>query len=138
MSPMARKSFLHKRKVYNPTIICNCAHCGAIIGRKKTDYIRSKTKRFFCGKLCYSQYRRKNAKDKVSQSRYYARKQFWSEYDRRNTVCSHCLGNVGKLEVHHRDNNPLNNAIDNLEGLCLDCHIGYHTLFGYSLKTEAQ
>lgn len=120
---------IHRRKIYNPVIICHCANCGEIIGRRKTEVINSKTKRFFCGKLCYSQFRKNNAKNKVAQSRSKARKIFWSEHSKTQTVCTHCLGNARQLEVHHRNHNPYDNRRENLEGLCRDCHIGYHQIY---------
>jgi 5-methylcytosine-specific restriction endonuclease McrA len=37
---------------------------------------------------------------------------------RRCTVC----GATEDLEVHHRDGDPSNDALDNLRSLCPDCH----------------
>ena len=39
--------------------------------------------------------------------------------------CSIC-GKVGYTEVHHRDENPLNNSPENLQRLCKSCHAKQH------------
>ena len=39
--------------------------------------------------------------------------------------CQRC-GSPGALEAHHRDGNPGNNAILNLEAVCRPCHIDLH------------
>jgi len=48
-----------------------------------------------------------------------------------------CSGNEcgfkKKLEVHHIDNNPNNNILENLRMLCPDCHREVH---GITLKTK--
>lgn len=40
-------------------------------------------------------------------------------------VCNRCPATT-KLEVHHKDRNWRNNAPENLEKLCRDCHIEEH------------
>lgn len=53
----------------------------------------------------------------------------WAMHKRANKlkpgrVCERCggLGNV----VHHKDENPWNNVLDNLERLCRACHMNHH------------
>lgn len=41
--------------------------------------------------------------------------------------CQRC-GQRGKLEVHHRDRNPVNNDPSNLETLCVPCHKAHHRM----------
>jgi hypothetical protein len=38
--------------------------------------------------------------------------------------CERC--GAGVDHVHHRDGDPSNNALSNLEGLCAPCHIRHH------------
>lgn len=40
-------------------------------------------------------------------------------------ACNRC-GTTENLCVHHRDDNHLNNAPDNLEVLCMSCHSSHH------------
>ena len=42
-----------------------------------------------------------------------------------SNVCERC-GAIGKVEVHHIDENPHNNSHQNLECLCPKCHQGHH------------
>lgn len=39
--------------------------------------------------------------------------------------CEKC-GNKSNLHVHHRDRNPANNSMENLETLCASCHLKLH------------
>lgn len=53
----------------------------------------------------------------------------WAMHKRANKLkpghaCERC-GGVGNV-VHHKDENPWNNALDNLERLCRSCHAGHH------------
>lgn len=40
--------------------------------------------------------------------------------------CRNCGKDNIKLTIHHKDKNPKNNNIENLEVLCFKCHIGLH------------
>lgn len=46
------------------------------------------------------------------------------------TECNLC-GATKRLHVHHVDHNALNNALENLEVLCFECHMAHHRMFGY-------
>src|SRR5690606_35336733 len=39
--------------------------------------------------------------------------------------CEIC-GKENALDVHHKDENPLNNSLENLQRLCRSCHIKIH------------
>ena len=45
-------------------------------------------------------------------------------------ICSRCGhdGSQRRLEVHHKDRNPYNNALTNLEVLCVWCHKADHRM----------
>ena len=45
--------------------------------------------------------------------------------DRDSWCCTKC-GWYGRLEVHHRDGDPMNNDPSNLLTLCRGCHIRHH------------
>ena len=42
-----------------------------------------------------------------------------------NYTCARCF-KKSHLQINHKDHNPFNNDISNLEPLCLLCHIGEH------------
>ena len=45
---------------------------------------------------------------------------------RRNLcVCARC-GSDYKITIHHKDGNPFNNSLENLEVLCWNCHLVLH------------
>lgn len=53
----------------------------------------------------------------------------WAMHKRANKLkppapCERC-GGPGQV-VHHKDENPRNNTLDNLERLCRACHINHH------------
>lgn len=54
-----------------------------------------------------------------------ARSVYWSVYDEDDYTCADC-GSPDGIEVHHIDGNPLNDAIENLIGLCHACHRARH------------
>lgn len=43
---------------------------------------------------------------------------------RQDPLCAHC-GRAAQM-VHHRDENPRNNSLENLASLCRDCHERLH------------
>ena len=40
-------------------------------------------------------------------------------------VCARC-GSDYKITIHHKDGNPFNNSLENLEVLCWNCHLVLH------------
>ena len=44
-----------------------------------------------------------------------------------NYTCAHC-SKTKHLQINHKDLNPNNNSIDNLEPLCLLCHMVEHPI----------
>jgi len=42
-------------------------------------------------------------------------------------ICTNCQKKTGKMHVHHRDENPLNNEPSNLMTLCVSCHSKAHS-----------
>jgi len=47
-------------------------------------------------------------------------------WNRENHVCERCGETKKRIEVHHKDGNPYNNEISNLEVLCIQCHNDEH------------
>ncbi|WP_222912743.1 HNH endonuclease signature motif containing protein [Natrinema sp. SYSU A 869] len=55
-----------------------------------------------------------------------ARETFWTEYDKTEYCCPDCDYVGDELEVHHIDGDPFNNDLENLTGLCHQCHVHRH------------
>ena len=47
-------------------------------------------------------------------------------WNRENNICERCGEDKKRIEVHHKDGNPYNNEISNLEVLCIQCHNDEH------------
>lgn len=75
----------------------------------------------YCSRACHAAHKTKNPAETVAKdrARYEARKITTRK------LCSTC--GVGKaLVVHHKDDNPLNNARSNHQVLCRKCHGQHH------------
>lgn len=98
----------------------SCRKCGVAIVRKRFNGVLEDLgafrKRYYCDRACMAAYQEGtikvlNAKNSRRQSA--------------KTVamsCARCGRNTTRLNVHHKDENPLNNTPDNLESLCGSCH----------------
>lgn len=60
------------------------------------------------------------------KAREVARDTYWSEYDQDSHPCQDCADSEKPLEVHHIDQDPFNNKLSNLVGLCHACHMRRH------------
>lgn len=100
-----------------------CKYCYAELKRRPTEDQKAWGKRLYCSRTCSG----RSFGDKVrlpipndrSSSHKRARKLKLSG------PCERC-GNPRGLHVHHRDNNPFNNELDNLERICPSCHLKHH------------
>lgn len=78
------------------------------------------------------------------QNRDYLEYQLWrtSVYERDNYTCQKCFEVGVNLNAHHvlnyADYPELRVAIDNGITLCKDCHMEFHTIYGYRNTTEKQ
>lgn len=43
-----------------------------------------------------------------------------------NKICVGCINSDGRIEVHHKDFDPFNNSLENLEYRCKRCHTNIH------------
>lgn len=91
-----------------------CLHCGR-------DYSGTKdaSRKKFCDKECYRLYRLTQPLTNKSTGHYRARAATLA------TTCSMC-GTKKNLHVHHIDRNVLNDAAENLQVLCAECHRAEH------------
>jgi hypothetical protein len=109
-----------------PTPIKFCASCGEQLNRKTQPSGRLEAllhfgRRKFCDQACMAVGFTGRFKTLVlpAEGRYRART------IRRRTVCEQCGATWG-LDVHHKDENPLNNDPENLIVLCRSCHLKRH------------
>jgi 5-methylcytosine-specific restriction endonuclease McrA len=99
-----------------------CEHCGALMQRKRfgerlEDYGRF-TRRVYCDKTCFSA-----SLVKPVPSRTYGRNKYFKKY--LGTSCDVC-GVGTRLQIHHIDNDPSNNSLENIQTLCISCHTSHH------------
>ena len=52
-------------------------------------------------------------------------------------VCELCGGDY-KITVHHRDGNPFNNKLENLQVLCWHCHLLFHNSIESGVHDELE
>ena len=104
-----------------------CEACGKQMERKRLkngdlESLLHFNKRPFCDRECMKagfRARPKNHKPDARMGRYHARN------IKGPGSCERC-GKPDALDVHHRDENPLNNSPENLERLCRGCHTRHH------------
>lgn len=105
-----------------------CPQCGIPFGRRversngKLEAIVSWRERTCCSKRCAGEFRRgKPVKDQPGNSALHYRATKLIP----KTACQLC-GAPDAHDVHHIDQNPANNALDNLLRLCHPCHFKQH------------
>ena len=91
-----------------------CLFCEQSVMDTK-DAVRKK----FCGRECYRQSRLSRPLSNKSTGHYRARA------IKQEHQCERC-GSMRQIHVHHKDRNPLNAALGNLESLCSKCHHAEH------------
>lgn len=98
-----------------------CEYCGKRLTRNRYNGVLEDLQRFLsrknCNVLCMARWM---TKEKVTKSMLHKRATKFRE-----ARCEDCLTGKG-LHVHHRDNNPSNNAPANLITLCGSCHLKLH------------
>ncbi len=104
-----------------------CLACGARLLRKQypSGGFESGPRllaRKFCGHVCMGRYAAPNGPAERSV-RNAGRTKARRRKDR--SRCERC-GSTEAVEVHHRDRNPSNVAVENLESLCRKCHKRHH------------
>lgn len=104
----------------NPCVVCGIA---VLASKNKKTCSRSCANRHRAG----IQYNIGSPKDKVKDQRSIKLRLI----AQRGTVCERCgYEKVEILHVHHRDRNRANNAFENLELICPNCHAEEHYLEG--------
>jgi hypothetical protein len=106
-----------------PDPLKHCAACGTLMQRKRInerleDY-GAFQRRVYCNRECMAQGMTKEVCASLSHSRIKAHKSVKAR-------CEMCAA-TWRLHVHHKDENPHNNAPTNLMTLCPSCHRKAHS-----------
>jgi YHS domain-containing protein len=122
-----QSDFFCSRKCQNAAKVTSeehqCATCSKIVIRTKSGFKQSKSGRVYCSRTCATI---KNNTYKTGENH-----PNWSGGSYRKLIeikeCYQC-GDIRTylLVVHHKDKDRSNNAIDNLEVLCQNCHVTRH------------
>lgn len=97
-----------------------CCYCHKKFKRLKSQLNKdNKTGKVFCSKECSNHYKNEKVM-KLDDGTAYRRNAFL-HYPHKCAICGYCE-DERILEVHHLDENRLNNNIKNLVILCPNCH----------------
>lgn len=116
-----------------PTLVPNvvCAACNKLVHKAPSKLKNSKSGLYFCGRACKEKSQRIGGIAAIQPSHY---KTGISVYHRNaidafGNACQRCGYNKYPIcDVHHKDRNRHNNALENLEVLCSRCHDEEHYL----------
>lgn len=121
---------LKRNRKLGPRVEFTCPVCANTLALTPGDA----AKRKFCSPLCAARDPLQRAKTSArSRGNGYSLKSDkpgrWAMHKRANAAkppgpCERCAG-PGQI-VHHKDENPWNNDLSNLERLCRPCHINHH------------
>ena len=106
-----------------------CFVCGKESYKQKRFLLRSKSKKFFCGRTCALSLLNSNNFGERSSNWKFGRYSYRNVMKRKNdrNVCRLCGKNDKRiLAVHHIDKNRSNNNSKNLAWLCHNCHFLVH------------
>jgi len=96
-----------------------CPTCGATFNRKRFGKVLEDSTRYISRKNC-SQSCGNTLLEPQDKTTFHLRAQ-----KHRKPSCEMC-GSTKRLDVHHRDGNIKNNALENLQTLCHTCHMKWH------------
>lgn len=95
-----------------------CLNCNKIVNRHKSEI----HKRTFCTRDCYVAYSSKHKGYKVSFRNPIPRIKSIRKLIKICDICGYDI-NKKMIQIHHRDSNRNNHSIENLQFICIWCHI---------------
>lgn len=104
-----------KRKDFK-TIEKYCAYCGKQI---------TNTNKKYCDRICMRKAFTHIGESNSSWSNTHSTARIINNLFLHKDKCEKC-GKTGKLDIHHIDENPNNNNLENLMCLCRSCHMKIH------------
>lgn len=110
--------------------IKHCGFCGKMMSRKrlKGGVLESNLhfrRRKFCDRLCMRKSFTMRGGQRSTESNSRASARLRMELLIGLNTCQKC-GSTDNLDVHHIDENPFNNDLENLTLLCRSCHMKEH------------
>jgi len=104
-----------------------CAYCDKEFYRSQSDKKNSKSGLHFCSRLCKDTAQRIGGIEAIQPKHYNSELTQYRTTLKRGRGITHCErcgynNHPEILQVHHKDRNRKNNATDNLEVLCPNCH----------------
>lgn len=113
-----------------PTPNKYCKYCGKKLERirfpsGRLECLNSFDRRKYCDRECMKKGFLKLDSDKQSDRNGRATAQRINELILHKDKCEIC-GSKKNIDVHHKDENPSNNVLDNLMVLCRSCHMKIH------------
>lgn len=100
-----------------------CRYCKTPLKRREKEHDEDWEKRIYCSRLCSGRMYGDRIRQPIPNDRSTSHKR--ARNLKPPGSCERC-GSPRGLHVHHKDNNPFNNELSNLERLCPSCHLKHH------------
>lgn len=110
-------------------LIHKCNQCGKIYERYPNT-----PRQYFCGRSCYMTYKNLRVNPMYKHGKHWSRKRRLAKeaLEERGVpldICERCGGteeNPKLIHFHHKDRDEWNNTPENVEVLCMSCHMKEH------------
>lgn len=108
-----------------------CAQCGNKFRRMPGKLAASKSKLYFCNRICKEKAQRITGgipeiqPDHYGDGKYVKYRSYFDHKDLRCRRCNYCEFAIA-IQIHHIDHDRTNNSMENLIPLCACCHCGLH------------
>lgn len=106
-----------------------CSICGKSVYKSPKEQKHSVSGKFFCSKSCQTLWRNSYFIEERSVNWKNGEKSYRNilKRSKNKPICILCgINNEVVLAAHHKDHNRLNNSLENLVWLCLNCHFLVH------------
>ena len=104
-----------------------CTHCGEPVIRKASQMLKSSSGNHFCNKSCAASFNNKaDKRTGINHPNWTNGKASYTKFKKDACECCGYSKHREILQVHHKDCNRDNNAENNLETLCPNCHYIKH------------
>lgn len=107
-----------------------CHYCGKKVTRNPSNIAKSKSGNFFCNNSCAMAWKNSELKSGANHYLWNGGRATYRGRLLRNSDkirCKRCgIEDVRVLDAHHKDSDRQNNAVENLEWLCKNCHYLAH------------